>query len=326
MRKTVLFFSFIAGSMAVKAQTVATFESLSLSKADTSYINFSNPMKDVGFDDGLAHFPCIYDTAYGGYWVKGFSYSNWTDSVTSGFTNQYAAKTAQGFSGSKQYAVAYGTVNTLPLKGAAIGQSVQGFYITNSTFAYNSMRDGDGFSKKFTGANKDWFRLDVFAYRSGAVVTTDSVSFYLADFRNTDTTLNYIVRDWQWLNLLRLGHADSLQLRLSSSDVGSFGMNTPAYFCMDNFTTNETGMSVTDPATAGAVKVYPNPAASLLTVETGSLQLNSALIADYSGRIIARYPISGSKLELNTSALAPGMYVLTLADGTQQRSVRFVKQ
>ncbi|MEZ4953573.1 MAG: DUF4465 domain-containing protein [Saprospiraceae bacterium] len=32
-----------------------------------------------------------------------------------------------------------------------------------------------------------------------------------------------------------LGHVDSL-FTLSSSDAGVFGMNTPAYFCLDNLT------------------------------------------------------------------------------------------
>lgn len=325
MRKTVLFFSLIAGSMTTQAQTVATFESLALSKPDTSYINFSDPMEDVGFDDGLAHFPCIYDTSWGGTWVRGFSYSNRTDSITSGFGNQYSAKAAKGFAGSEKYVVAHGSTNIINLKGAAIGQSVQGFYATNSTYAFNSMRDGDGFAKKFTGADKDWFRLDVFAYRGGALVTKDSVSFYLADFRNTDTTLNYMINDWQWVNLLPLGHADSLQFRLSSSDVGSFGMNTPAYFCMDNFITNETGMSVTDPI-AVAVKVYPNPATSQLTIAAGDQKLRSAAIADYSGRIIARYSFDSSNLEISTAELVPGIYILILDNGTQQRSLRFTKQ
>ena len=27
---------------------------------------------------------------------------------------------------------------------------------------------------------------------------------------------------------------DSVQFKLVSSDVGQFGMNTPAYFCLDN--------------------------------------------------------------------------------------------
>ena len=153
MRKILVSLSVVMFSLSVKAQTIADFEALSLSKADTAYINYSSPLADVGFNNGLAHFPCVYDTAYGGYWSGGFAYSNWTDSVTSGYTNQYSAKTAIGFAGSQKYAVAYGVTNILNLTGAAMGQSVNGFYITNNTYAYNSMRDGDFVGKKFGGVS-----------------------------------------------------------------------------------------------------------------------------------------------------------------------------
>jgi hypothetical protein len=38
----------------------------------------------------------------------------------------------------------------------------QGVYVTNTTYAYNSMRDGDMFAKKFggpTGNDPDWYKL-----------------------------------------------------------------------------------------------------------------------------------------------------------------------
>lgn len=326
MRQLLLSLSIAACSLTAKAQTMATFESLSLSKADTSYINFTTPGKDVGFSDGLAYFPCVYDTS-GGYefWSYGFSYSNRTDSVTSGYHNEYSAKTAKGFAGSDKYAVAYGIYNRVGLTGAASGKSVNGFYITNTTYAYNSMRDGDGVGKNFSGKDKDWFRLDIWAYKGG-VMGTDSVSFYLADFRNADTTKNYIVRDWQWVNLLPLGKADSLEFRLSSSDVGIYGMNTPAYFCMDNFITNESGLSVPETDLTTAVKVYPNPAVNTLFVEDKSQTVQQVSITDYSGRIIAQYPMSGNRLEINTGTLAPGTYMLLLSNGSRNKATRFVKQ
>src|SRR6202000_1879968 len=105
---------------------------------------YSNPGQDVGFFNGLAFFPCVYDTAYGGYWSYGFAYSNMTDSVTSGFGNQYSAKTTKGYAGSAKYVVAYvsnpvtfAPQMTMQLTGAAVGKPVSGFYVTNNTYAYN---------------------------------------------------------------------------------------------------------------------------------------------------------------------------------------------
>lgn len=326
MRKLLL--SLFAGAIALttNAQGVSNFDSLKLSKKDTAYINYSMPGKDVGFFDSLAYFPCVYDTSGGyNYWSRGFAYSNWTDSVKSGFTNQYSAKAAKGFAGSNNYVVAYGNYNIVRLKAPALGKALFGFYVTNSTYTYNSMRDGDAFAKKFNAKDKDFFRLDVFGYYGGTL-TKDSVSFYLSDFRNTDTTKNYIVRDWQWVNLAKLGKVDSVMFRLQSSDNGTFGMNTPSYFCMDNFMTNETGLSIIDVPTQADIKVYPNPATDVLYVESSINSAQQVFITDVFGRAIAAFEFKNSKLEINTAQYAPGVYVLTFKNGAQATSTRFVKQ
>ena len=60
------------------------------------------------------------------------------------------------------------------------------------------------------------------------------MDFYLADFRFADNALDYVVDSWTWVDLSSLGVVSSLSFSLASSDVGQFGMNTPAYFAMDN--------------------------------------------------------------------------------------------
>src|SRR5690606_13300086 len=105
--------------------------------------------------------------------------------------------------------------------------------VTNSTYAYYSMKDGDAFAKKFggvTGNDPDWFKLTIKMYFQG--IFNDSVDFYLADFRFTDNSQDYIVKDWQSINLSSYGSMDSLSFELSSSDIGMWGMNTPAFFCI----------------------------------------------------------------------------------------------
>ena len=327
---TLLFSALVLGTTAM-GQAVATFESPALPVADTYYVNYSGFGTDVGFNDGLAHFPCVYDTS-GGYsfWSYGFAYSNMTDSVTSGFGNQYAAKTAAGYNLSAQYAVAYcyspvtftNTMN-LNLIGAAIGEPVSGFYITNSTYAYNSMRSGDAFARKFHDG--DWFLLTVKGFTAGAL-TTDSVNFYLADFRFTDSSMNYLVKNWQWVNLASLGHVDSLQFQLSSTDNGSFGMNTPAYFCMDNFTTNEGDVAVKNTQVQYAAKVYPNPAVNTLYVDIADNAIQQVSVMDMTGNVLGVYNVTGGHVEINTSALAAGLYTLQLMGNGKSATTKFVKQ
>jgi hypothetical protein len=227
---------FIAILPVTQAQTVSTFESLPLGQ-DTFW-NGSEMPNGTFFQDGNGVFPNFYSPDFGGYWGGGWAYSSMRDSTTAGFTNLYSAITGIGFDGSQNYAV--GTFNPIINIGpAAIGKVVSGFYITNATYAALSMRDGDAFAKKFggdTGNDPDWFKITLRSYSDG-VLSQDSVDKYLADFRFMDNDSDYILKKWEWVDLTSLGNTDSLQIYLSSSDNGAFGMNTPAYFCIDDFTT-----------------------------------------------------------------------------------------
>ena len=62
------------------------------------------------------------------------------------------------------------------------------------------------------------------------------VSLYLADYRATDPNDDYLLDQWAEVDLsplVGLG-ARTLAFRLTSSDNGFFGMNTPAYVAIDN--------------------------------------------------------------------------------------------
>jgi len=331
MRKLLLsLFCFAALSANAQLTThVVTFDTLSLPTSDTFYVNFSAPGTDVGFSDLDVYFPCVYDTGWGAnFWSYGFAYSNMTDSVTSGYTNDYSAKTAKGFNNSSNYAVGYGTSNTIRWKGNGAFKIWDGFYVTNSTYAYNSMRDGYGVAKKFGGASgndPDWFKLTVRRYLSGQL-QPDSVEFYLADFRDANNANDYIVKDWQWIGLGAVYTADSLLLTLSSSDVGQWGMNTPAYFCMDDLSYKIGPNVVGRVSTSFAAKVYPNPATDKLFIELKEAGEVAVTLMDMSGRILSTYKGNNEKLTITTDHLSKGMYLLQFDNGTQKQSVRFLKQ
>ena len=115
-------------------------------------------------------------------------------------------------------------------------QKIRGLYITNASYAYYSMKDGDDFSKKFGGASgddPDYFKVFVEGVDASGN-TTGTVEFYLADFRSEDSSNDYIVKDWTWLDLSSLGAVKAINFSLESSDMGMWGMNTPAYFCVDD--------------------------------------------------------------------------------------------
>lgn len=324
----------VFGAASLQAQTVATFDDLTLSSSDTFYLNLSAPGTNVGFNDGLAFFPCIYDTSFGSTVWNYFAYSNKTDSVTSGYTNEYAAKTAIGYGGSAKYAVVYcsnpttyANTVTVKLTGAAIGRKVKGFYVTNSTYAFNSMRDGDSFAKKFggsTGNDADWFLLTLKGYTGGAL-TTDSVNFYLADYRFAHNDSDYIVKTWDWVDLQSLGNIDSVQFHLSSSDNGSFGMNTPASFCIDNFTTLDPSVAVAATPVLQA-RVYPNPATDYLYADMSAAGVYEAAVVSITGQVVASSFATGSQIAINTASLPSGIYTLHIAGNGAVATTKFVKQ
>ena len=161
---------------------------------------------------------------------SGFAVSSMRDSTTKGYTNEYSAITASGVSYSNNYAV-FGIGGKIWLDQP---DTIRGCYVTNSTYAYLSMRDGDQFSKKFGGSNgtdPDYFKITATGYTASGTKTTE---FLLADFTSSDPTKDYIIKDWMYFPLDVLGAVDSIVFSLSSSDTGQFGMNTPAYFCVDD--------------------------------------------------------------------------------------------
>lgn len=95
-------------------------------------------------------------------------------------------------------------------------------YVTNSAYGYYVMRDGNTFCKKFT--ESDWCMLHIHGLLNGQ--ETGAIDFNLAN--GTD-----ILDHWARLDLTALGTVDAIYFQMSSSDSSQWGMNTPAYFCLD---------------------------------------------------------------------------------------------
>lgn len=213
-----------------KAQSVARFDDLPL--APGKFWNGSD--LSGSFKSGNITFYNSYTkSAYGDYW-NGFVYSNSTDVTTAGYTNQYSAITGVGYNGSANYAVCYPSPSAeLELNAKA---QTTGFYITNSTYAYLSMKNGDDFAKKFggtSGNDPDYLKLIIEALDTDGK-PVDTVYFYLADFRSTDNSKDYILNKWTWVDLSDMKEAKKLRFSLSSSDNSYGFMNTPGYFCIDD--------------------------------------------------------------------------------------------
>ncbi len=313
---------------AAQAQTVSTFESLLATP--NSFWDGSTAPNGTTFNDGNAIFNNFYDGTFG-YWTGGWAYSNMQDSTTTGFTNLYSAITASGVNGSSVYAECNysGVVNLNP---TAIGKVVNGCYITNATIAFFSMQDGDGFAKKFggpTGNDPDWFKVTIRNW-FGGVLTNDSVEFYLADYRFTNNAQDYILKTWEWVDLSTLGNVDSLSFALSSSDNGSFGINTPAFFCMDNFTTANSLAGVQNINVENtSLTLFPNPAKENVNIDCSKMSDKNVFLSvtDVTGKTIYKQKINSFELiSLNVSAYPSGIYFLTISGENTRINKKFIKE
>jgi hypothetical protein len=244
---------FVLASLA-HADLLATFEDV---VTDTSYAGagggsyWNGSNGSGGFTSGGLDFVNNYNSTFGSW--DGWAYSNTTDTTTAGFGNQYSAAAGGGANGSARYGVFFQPFNNGMSVSVAGGETAtfSGAYFTNTTYTALSMLNGDSFSKKFGGASgneADWFLLTVTGLDLGGF-STGSLELYLADYRFANNALDYILTDWAWLDLNSLGEVAGLQFSLSSSDVGDFGMNTPAFFAMDDL---------------ASVQAVPEPATSLL--------------------------------------------------------------
>jgi len=314
-------------NMLIKSQTVSDFENLTLT-AD-SYWNGSDTPLGTSFTSGNAIFPNFYDTAWGGYWQSGWAYSNMKDTLTSSFLNMYSVISGTGYNNSNNFAVAtQGSVITLT--GTALGKVVAGFFVNNGTYAALSMRDGDFSAKKFggtTGDDPDWFKLTIHAYYNDTL-KDDSVEFYLADYRFTDNQDDYIVNTWQWVDLSTLGNVDSLVYSLSSTDNGTWGMNTPAFFCIDNFITlnSEVGLS-NNKINTPEIMIYPNPVSHLLNIKHQNITGVSRIqIFNVRGQLMLQQEITDSDACISVNNLLKGVYYVHFINTNFVHTESFIKE
>ena len=294
---------------------VSDFENLDLEPE--SYWNGSDG--SGGFNSGLAGFTNLYNPDFQSW--EGWAYSNISDNTTPGYGNQYCAITGSGVdtatSGGPNYGLSFQFFSPSVISFTS-GEEyfVNGFFITNSTYATLSMEQGDDYSKKFGGVDgndPDWFKLSYWGMADGECA--DSNEFYLADFRFEDNTKDYIIKTWQWVPMSCLGRVDSIFFSLSSSDVGDWGMNTPAYFCMDNFSVFPNPSTFVDQQPDdlnGSIQIFPNPSNGLFRIATPQDDAFKVRIYNLTGKLVYEDPYYQDGQLIDISEQPIGAYIIRI--------------
>lgn len=311
MIKKMLFFAGIICSAfgAVKAQTI-NFEDLTLTP-DTFW---NGADESGGFTSGnYAFFPNNFVDYGGGFTAwDGFAYSNRINDTTQDFSNMYSCYAGQIPVGSTIFGVSYNPMNYIDYSiiPTEVSFSVPAIpvsmLVTNSAYAALTVKNGDMFCKPFgggSGDDPDWFRLDIIGYND--TIVTDTVHFYLADYRFSNNTEDYIVKEWASVDLSALGQVTKIAFVTSSSDTGSYGMNTPAFFCFDDL--NCTFLNTVNENIYFAQKLYPNPTTGIVN---SLVTLSEAEVFSTEGKRV--YYKKGEISSIDLTGLTSGIYYIKM--------------
>jgi hypothetical protein len=298
------------------AQEVADFENLLLS--ENSYLNGSSGVSS--FQSGAIELKVDYNAEWETW--AGWAISNISDNQSPGFSNQYSAIPGQGAMSSNVYAISYAS-DGATLKIIEPNTAVEGLYITNSTYAYFSMLNGDSFAKQFggeSGIDPDYFSLTIKGYQNG-VLSEDSVVVFLADYRFEDNEQDYILDEWIWVDLEILDATDSLQFTLHSSDTGSFGINTPTYFCIDQLSTKN--LSGTEQSIkSGNLSILTNPITDELVIKNQRNAPMQCSLFDVKGNFLFNIQVETNIHRMLVNELGSGIYYIK---APEQETLRFIK-
>lgn len=204
------------------------------------------------------------------YWNGGSAISNFTNTEQGDYMNQCSVYGNGGHSGSKfgvcygysdffndhshtyykctkiyltdsvGYGVANEGVDPVVTGTAKVGK-FNSVWVSNTTYAYKVMRDGNQFTNGSLQSQNGWFKVVFRAMGADGkpIRDRDTVSYYLANFDSTRVSAsgldNEIRTGWHQVDLTRLGdNIYGLIVDFEGSDSGTYGLNTPAYVAIDD--------------------------------------------------------------------------------------------
>ncbi len=155
----------------------------------------------------------------------GWAFSNNTQTeYQSDYSHQYASPTG-AYSGSKfaiyYHSVSVGSLYTPDIKFNST-VAPKSLMLNNSTTTVCYVKGEDSFSQ---WSNEDKTTLTITGYRG--TTSTGNVEVIIAEGST-------YISDWTKVDLTPLGEVNRIELKITSTDTGDWGMNAPAYICIDD--------------------------------------------------------------------------------------------
>jgi hypothetical protein len=175
---------------------------------------------------------------------------------------------------------------------------------------------------KFGGASgndPDFLSVTISSWKNNGNAGDTSITVYLADFRDANNANDYILNTWKWVDLSVFGAVDSFGFNFYSSDTGDFGINTPLYFCIDNFGDKATGIAKANKNVG--INMYPNPAQNTLHIACNE-KIEAIEIFNLNGVSV----LQSEDTNLNIDALIPGIYIVHVQHAFGISQQKLIKQ
>lgn len=118
--------------------------------------------------------------------------------------------------------------------------TIEKMYICNSSYSYGVMVNGNKFGIYGEAVSlekaKGWFKVLAYGYDANGNATNGGkpVEKYICDYRDSSDPKISLKTTWEEWNLSALGAVNKVKFNFEGSDSGAYGLNSPAYLCIDD--------------------------------------------------------------------------------------------
>lgn len=171
-----------------------------------------------------------------------------------------------------------------------------GVYVNLNSYPYYTIEYGDSFARAFNRTG-DKFALTIHGVAPDN--TEKTVEVELASCDNGNLTIN---RGWRYVDLTELGTVNELYFTMTTTDKGTYGDNTPGYFCLDKLIVKDTESGSAASLVADQTGISYDRASHTVTLSGADF----AVVYDAVGNAV----IKAEGQTIDVSSLAAGVYIV----------------
>lgn len=300
-----------------------TFDFENLSMPDTGFWNGADSsVYNHFYGNEYLHFENNYESQY--FW-SGFAFSNWGDTLSNDYSNQWSVYSQAAHSGSV-FGLAYIKFDWQAPFTHTFAQIIfqskvklDSLFLTNSTYTALTIKNGSSYSNPFSTANQDYYKIVMYFINGND--TIDTLEHFLADYRTIDSV---VVKNWQKVDLTAVDSVTKIAFDAKTTDIGTYGPNTPLYFCIDDIYFNPSPSNLQNTLhNTNLLTIYPNPAADFIVVNN---EAKNVSIYDINGKLVIKTQSNYLNTPIDVSNLSNGLYFVTTQSESGLKTAKFVKK